>query len=414
MSRIKDVQLAPEGEKKIGWVKNYMPVLSGLEQEFAAGRPFAGLRIAVCCHLEAKTAYLIRVMQACGASMLACASNPLSTQDDVVAALVAGGADVYAVHGESMDEYEGNIHSVLEKKPQLIVDDGGDLITTLHQAYADQIGGVIGGSEETTTGILRLKAMEKQGALHIPMMAVNDAQTKFLFDNRYGTGQSVWDGINRTTNLIVAGKHVVIAGYGWCGKGAAKRAAALGARVIVTEIDPIKACEAIMDGFDSMTMEDAAPIGDIFVTVTGCEDVITSRHFERMKDGAVLANAGHFDCEISVTELEKMAVSHKEVRHNIEGYTMPDGRVLNLLAGGRLVNLASGDGHPAEIMDMSFALQFLAQKYLLDEGKRLKPGLHLMPRALDESVAVRKLRALGGGIDVLTEAQREYLYGKES
>ena len=351
-------------------------------------------------------------MQACGAKVAACASNPLSTQDDVVAALVQGGADVFAVHGETVEEYEQNIDAVLQLKPQLIVDDGGDVVSTLHSKFAENVPDVIGASEETTTGILRLKAMEKQGVLRIPVIAANDAQCKFLFDNRYGTGQSVWDGIDRTTNLIVAGKQVVVAGYGWCVKGTAKRAAGLGARVIVTEIDPIKAAEAVMDGFESMTMDDAAPRGDIFVTVTGCEDVITSRHFEVMKNGAILANAGHFDCEISVTDLEAMAVSHQEVRQNIEGYVMPDGRVLNLLAGGRLVNLASGDGHPAEIMDMSFAVQFLSQKYLLDHKGELKPGLYNLPHALDESVAVRKLQALGGAVDVLTPAQKEYLYGK--
>lgn len=413
MSNIKDISLAPRGEKKINWVRGYMPVLTGLETEFAGARPFAGLHMAVCCHLEAKTAYLIRVMQACGASVAACASNPLSTQDDVVAALVQGGADVYAVHGESVKEYEQNIDAVLETRPQLIVDDGGDVVSALHSKFQGDIPNVIGASEETTTGILRLRALEKQGALRIPVIAANDAECKFLFDNRYGTGQSVWDGINRTTNLIVAGKQVVVAGYGWCGKGTAKRAAGLGARVIVTEIDPIKATEAVMDGYESMTMDEAAPRGDIFVTVTGCRDVITSRHFELMKNGVILANAGHFDCEISVTDLEAMAVSHQEVRQNIEGYVMPDGRVLNLLAGGRLVNLASGDGHPAEIMDMSFAVQFLSQKYLLDHKGGLKPGLYNLPHVLDESVAIRKLQALGGAVDVLTADQKAYLYGGE-
>lgn len=413
MSRIKDIKLAPSGEKKINWVREYMPVLTGLETEYAGVRPFAGLEMAVCCHLEAKTAYLIRVMQACGAKVAACASNPLSTQDDVVAALVQGGADVYAVHGETMAEYEQNIDAVLQLRPQLIIDDGGDVVSTLHSKYPDLARDIVGASEETTTGILRLKAMEKQGTLQIPVIAANDAECKYLFDNRYGTGQSVWDGINRTTNLIVAGKQVVIAGYGWCGKGTARRADALGARVIVTEIDPIKAAEAMMDGFESMTMDDAAPLGDIFVTVTGCEDVITSRHFEVMKNGAILANAGHFDCEISVKDLENMAVSRQEVRQNIEGYVMPDGRVLNLLAGGRLVNLASGDGHPAEIMDMSFAVQFLSQKYLLDHKGTLKPGLYKLPHKLDESVAIRKLQAMGGAVDVLTPAQKEYLYGKD-
>ena len=409
MSDIRDQALAPSGEKKIVWAAEHMPVLRSLADQYGAERPFAGLRIAVCCHLEAKTAYLIRVMQDLGADVYACASNPLSTQDDVVAALVRGGANVFAVHGEDEALYKKHIEAVLEARPDLIVDDGGDVVTMLHEKYPDHA--VRGASEETTTGVLRLRAMEKAGTLRIPVLAVNDARSKFLFDNRYGTGQSVWDGINRTTNLIVAGKMVVVAGYGWCGKGVAKRAAALGARVIVTEIDPFKATEAIMDGFSSMTMDDAAAIGEFFVTVTGCDDVITERHFRSMPSGAILANAGHFDCEINVAALESLAVSHKEVRANIEQYTLPDGRVLNLLAGGRLVNLAAGDGHPAEIMDLSFSLQLLAQKYLADHADELKPGVHNLPDELDREVIIRKLHALGGAVDTLTEAQKRYLYG---
>lgn len=411
MSRIRNIELAPGGEQKINWVKRYMPVLRGLKEEYAECRPFAGAKVCVCCHLEAKTAYLIRVMQACGAKVAACASNPLSTQDDVVAALVAGGADVYAVHGESMEEYEQNIKSALDTQPNLIVDDGGDVITMLHQEYASLIPNVWGASEETTTGVLRLKTMEKDGTLKIPVIPVNDAQSKFLFDNRYGTGQSVWDGIMRTTNLIIAGKCVVVSGYGWCGKGVAKRAGALGARVIVTEVDPIKAVEAFMDGFEAMSMDDAAPLGDIFVTVTGCEDVIVKRHFDRMKDGVILANAGHFDCEVNVKQLAEISEEVIEMRHNVEGYVQKDGRILNVIAGGRLVNLASGDGHPAEIMDMSFALQFSAQKYISDHRNELKPGIFNMPAEIDKEISKKKLQALGGSVDTLTPAQHQYLYG---
>ncbi len=412
MSEIKDIKLAPSGKQKIEWVKHYMPVLRSFEEEFAPKKPFASLKMCVCIHLEAKTAYMIQVMQACGAQVAACASNPLSTQDDVVAALVEGGADVYAVHGASDEQYESHIRSALMTGPNLIMDDGGDVITMLHKELRHLLPEVIGASEETTTGVLRLRAMEKAGKLEIPVIPVNDAQCKYLFDNRYGTGQSVWDGIMRTTNLIVAGKRVVVAGYGWCGKGVAKRAAALGARVIVTEIDHIKAAEAMMDGFDVMTMDDAAALGDVFVTVTGCEDVIVERHFHKMKDGVLLSNAGHFDCEVSVAQLAKISEKVVPMRQNVEGYVQKDGRILNVLAGGRLVNLASGDGHPAEIMDMSFALQFLAQKYVVENHKKMQPGLMNMPADIDYSVAVRKLKAMGGSVDVLTDEQRKYLYGE--
>ncbi|MEG1472989.1 MAG: adenosylhomocysteinase [Christensenella sp.] len=412
MSDIRDIKLAPSGKQKIEWVKHYMPVLKSFEEEFAPSKPFAGYRMCVCCHLEAKTAYLIQVIQACGAQVAACASNPLSTQDDVVAALVEGGADVYAIHGETPEQYEGHIRSVLATKPNLILDDGADVITMLHEEFPQLIENVWGASEETTTGVLRLKAMQKAGVLKIPVIPVNDAQCKYMFDNRYGTGQSVWDGIMRTTNLIVAGKRVVVAGYGWCGKGVAKRAAALGARVIVTEVDHIKATEALMDGFDVMTMDDAAAEGDVFVTVTGCENVITARHFAKMKTGVLLTNAGHFDCEVNVAELAEISEKVVEMRHNVEGYIQQDGRILNVIAGGRLVNLASGDGHPAEIMDMSFALQFLAQKYIKENHADMKTGLMNLPSDIDYSVAVRKLKAMGGAVDVLSEEQRKYLYGE--
>ncbi len=412
MSDIKDVSLAPSGERKIEWVKRYMPVLRSLEEEYAPQKPFEGVNMLVCVHLEAKTAYLARVFQACGAKVTACASNPMSTQDDVVAALVAGGAEVFAIHGETIEQYTSHIRSALESQPRLIIDDGGDVVGMLHEEFPGLVKEVWGASEETTTGVLRLKAMQREGRLDIPVIPVNDAQCKYLFDNRYGTGQSVWDGIMRTTNLIIASKHVVVAGYGWCGKGVAKRAAALGARVIVTEVDHIKAAEALMDGFDVMKMDDAAPLGDIFVTVTGCEDVIVQRHFDKMKDGAVLCNAGHFDCEVDVAGLKKTSKEARLMRHNIDGYVQNDGRILNVLAEGRLVNIASGDGHPAEIMDMSFALQFLAQKYLTDNHGNMKPGLINLPHDIDYGVAVRKLGAMGGAVDVLTDEQRKYLYGE--
>lgn len=413
MSVIRDPKLASEGRRRIDWVKNYMPVLSGLEAEFAPQKPFAGLTLTVCIHLEAKTAYLIEVLRACGAHVSAAGSNPLSTQDPICAALAEGGVEIFATHGCSAEEYEKYLELALEQKPDLVMDDGGDMISMLHEKRTDILAGVKGASEETTTGVLRLRAMDNAGKLKIPVIPVNDAECKYLFDNRYGTGQSVWDGIMRTTNLIIAGKRVVIAGYGWCGKGAARKAQGLGARVIITEIDHRKAAEAIMDGFDVMTMDEASKVGDIFLTLTGCEDVITERHFANMKAGVLLANAGHFDCEVSVLDLEHICVSKREVRANVMGYEMPDGRVLNLLAEGRLVNLASGDGHPAEIMDMSFALQFLALKYLSERHGEMKPGLHQLPYEIDYSVAIQKLAAMGAAVDVLTEKQKEYLFGAQ-
>lgn len=413
MSLIRDLSLAPEGRRKIDWVKNYMPVLSGFEKEFAAKKPFSGLTITVCIHLEAKTAYFMQVLQACGARVSAAGSNPLSTQDDVAAALADGGVDVYATHGCTAEEYEMYLERALEAKPDMVMDDGGDMIAMLHEKRKDILATVKGASEETTTGVLRLRAMDRAGKLAIPVIPVNDAECKYLFDNRYGTGQSVWDGIMRTTNLIIAGKRVVIAGYGWCGKGAARKAQGLGARVIITEIDHRKAAEAIMDGFDVMTMDEASRVGDVFLTLTGCEDVITEKHFANMKTGVLLANAGHFDCEVSVIDLERICTSKKEVRHNVMGYTMPDGRILNLIAEGRLVNLASGDGHPAEIMDMSFALQFLSLKYLSEHYAQMGKGLHRLPYEIDYSVAVKKLAALGASVDVLTEKQKEYLFGAQ-
>lgn len=409
MSDIRDISLAPNGERKIAWVSRNMPVLSSIAEDFKESKPFLGLKVALSVHLEAKTAYLCRVLQMGGAEMHVTGSNPLSTQDDVAAALAFGGIDVHAYHAETDEEYMSHLCAVLELGPNIIIDDGGDLVNLMHTKFAHLIPDVIGGCEETTTGIHRLRTMAKVGALRFPMVMVNDADCKHLFDNRYGTGQSVWDGIDRTTNLIVAGKIVVVAGYGWCGKGTAMRAKGLGARVIVTEIDPIKAIEANMDGFDVMPMREAAKSGDIFVTVTGCKDVIIKEHFEMMKDGAVLSNAGHFNVEINLDELAELSKQRYEARTNIEGFVMPDGRTLFVLAEGRLVNLASGDGHPAEIMDMSFSIQALSAKYLAENKGRLPMDVISVPRETDVEVASRKLRSMGMMIDLLSEEQKEYL-----
>ena len=417
-SEIRDPGLWESGELKINWVRNHMPLLEGLEKEFIKNKPFQGLKVALSVHLEAKTAHLCEVLAEGGAEMFITGSNPLSTQDDVAAALVHEGLNVFAVHGATPEEYERGIRKVIEAGPNIIIDDGGDLVAMIHDNYPHLIPGVIGGCEETTTGILRLETMDREKKLRFPMMLVNDAACKHFFDNRYGTGQSVWDGINRTTNLIAAGKDVVVAGYGWCGKGVAMRAKGLGARVIVTEVDPIKAMEAVMDGFRVMSMDDAAPVGDIFITVTGCEDVITTGHFLKMKYGSICCNAGHFDFEDSVSQLKQIAVAEKPARQNIPQYDLPDGRRIYSLAEGRLVNLAAGDGHPAEIMDMSFAIQALSAKYLADKREALRqaqgPGkmLHKVPDEIDREVALRKLEGWGVTIDKLTEKQRIYLFGK--
>ena len=411
-TQIRDIALAPAGRQKIDWVRRNMPLLRGLESEFARVKPFAGLRIALSVHLEAKTAYLCRVLAAGGAEMWVTGSNPLSTQDDVAAALAEGGLNVFAWYNANDEEYEAHVRAVLEAGPDIIIDDGGDLVTMLHGDYPQLLEKVIGGCEETTTGILRLQAMDAAGRLRFPMVRVNDADCKHLFDNRYGTGQSVFDGIDRTTNLIIAGKTVVVAGYGWCGKGVAMRAKGLGAKVIVTEIDPIKGIEAIMDGFTLAQMSEAAQSGDLFITVTGCKDVITPAHFALMKDGAILCNAGHFDVEVDVKGLKAMAAEAREMRKNIVGYRMPNGNWLHLLAEGRLVNLAAGDGHPAEIMDMSFAIQALCAKYLADHrGEKFDELLLAAPREIDLEVARRKLASMRCGLDKLTEEQRTYLFG---
>lgn len=409
MSEIRNAELWESGERKIQWVKQNMPLLRGIEEEFAKGKPFEGLRVALSVHLEAKTAYLCKVLAAGGAQMFITGSNPLSTQDDVAAALVHEGLEVFAWHGATDEEYHRHIAKVIEAAPNIIIDDGGDLVHLIHTEHPELIPGVIGGCEETTTGIIRLIAMNKAGELKFPMVLVNNADCKHLFDNRYGTGQSVWDGINRTTNLIVAGKNVVVAGYGWCGKGVAMRAKGLGASVIVTEIDPIKAMEAVMDGFKVMKMEEAAKVGDFFVTVTGCEGVVTEKSFMNMKDGAVCCNAGHFDCEVDVAWLRENCVRSWEARSNIMGYELSDGKSVYVIAEGRLVNLAAGDGHPAEIMDMSFAVQAMSALYLVENKGKFDDMVIDVPREVDMKIAGRKLAAWGIEIDRLTKEQEAYL-----
>lgn len=406
---IRDANLAPEGQLKIDWVEQHMPLLNQIRRDFERTVPFAGRRIAVSVHLEAKTAYLALVLRAGGASVAVTGSNPLSTQDDVAAALVQQGVPVFAWYNATSDEYFAHIAATLDTRPELYIDDGGDLTAMLHNEKKDLAAGVIGGCEETTTGLLRMRAMERAGELKYPIMAVNDALCKHLFDNRYGTGQSVWDGIMRTTNLVVAGKNVVVAGFGWCGKGVAMRARGMGANVIITEIDPVKAMEAIMEGYRVMPMTEAAREGDIFITVTGCRDVLRREHFALMSDRAILCNAGHFDVEVSKTDLKDMASGNRRVRKNVEEYRMPDGRRLYLLAEGRLVNLAAADGHPAEIMDMSFAIQALSLEHLLHEAGRLKPGVHPIPDRIDRRVAGLKLASWGCAIDSLTPEQQQYV-----
>ena len=409
MSQIKDVKLAPSGADKIAWVASYMPILNSIKADFEKTQPFAGKRIAMSIHLEAKTAYLAKVLRAGGAEVFVTGCNPLSTQDDVAAALVAEGFEVNARHGVSEAEYTEHLKATLSCCPDLMIDDGGDLIALLHGECREYGKNLIGGCEETTTGIHRLFARERAGLLDYTMIDVNDADCKHLFDNRYGTGQSTLDGIMNSTNLILAGKTVVVAGYGWCGKGVAMRAQGMGAVVIVTEIDPVKAIEAVMDGFTVMPMDEAAKLGDLFITLTGCSDVITKRHLESMKDGVLLANSGHFDVEINKGDLEALATEIWERKPNIRGYRMANGKILNLLADGRLVNLAAGNGHPAEIMDMSFGIQAKSLEYLAKNGKDLAKKVYAVPAEIDAEVAKIKLASIGCSIDVLTDEQKAYL-----
>jgi adenosylhomocysteinase len=386
-----------------------MYLLRAIEQEFIIEKPFSGLKIALSVHLEAKTAYLCKVLASGGAQMYVTGSNVLSTQDDVAAALVKDGLNVYAWHEATLKEYEHHLSCVIEISPNIIIDDGGDLVHLIHTKYPELIENVIGGCEETTTGIHRLVAMAQRDELKFPMMMVNNANCKYLFDNRYGTGQSVWDGINRTTNLIVAGKNVVIAGYGWCGKGVAMRAKGLGASVIITEVNPIKAIEAVMDGFKVMKMVEAAEVGDFFITVTGCKDVVTEESFLKMKDGAICCNAGHFDCEVDVATLAKIAIETKKARNNIQGYKLSNGKWIYVIGEGKLVNLAAGDGHPAEIMDMSFAIQALSARYLVRNRGKIPATVITVPEEIDKYVADKKLESWGMNIDKLTIEQENYL-----
>lgn len=406
---IRDINLAPSGHRKIEWVRNNMPLLRALEDEFKETKPFEGMKISLSVHLEAKTAYLCLVLAAGGAQMSVTGSNTLSTQDDVAAALADSGLAVFAYHRATEEEYFRHIEMCLEHKPNIIIDDGGDLVEMLHNKRPDLRTEVIGGCEETTTGVIRLKAMEREGILKFPMVAVNDAKCKHLFDNRYGTGQSVWDSIMRNTNLIVASKTVVVVGYGWCSRGIAMRAAALGAKVIVTEIDPVKAMEAKMDGYDVMKMEQAAPLGDIFVTATGCKHTITVDHMMTMKDRAILANAGHFNVEIDMAGLEEAAVSSGEMRANITGYKLPNGKIINVIGEGKLANIAAADGHPAEIMDLSFAVQAMSALYIKENHAKLKNGVIDVSDEIDDVIARRRLAAWDIEIDELTEDQKNYL-----
>jgi adenosylhomocysteinase len=408
---IKNIDQAPGGRHRMEWAEVEMPVLRGVLQRFREERPFAGLRLGACMHVTTETANLMVSLQAGGADIALCASNPLSTQDDVAAALVSYyEIPVYAIKGEDNETYHRHIKAVLDHRPHIIMDDGADLVSTIHKSRTELLADIIGGTEETTTGIVRLRAMAKDGALKFPMMAVNDALTKHLFDNRYGTGQSTMDGIVRATNYLIAGKTVVVAGYGWCSRGIAMRAKGLGGNVIVTEIDPLKALEAVMDGFRVMKMVDAAPLGDIFVTATGDLNVIDTRHMEHMKDGALLANSGHFDVEINKPGLASLAVGEpKRVRPFVEQFTLKDGRKLNLLGEGRLINLAAAEGHPASVMDMSFAGQAMAAKYLVDNAGRLENRVYSIPAEVDEEIARIKLAAMGIEIDTLTPEQEKYL-----
>jgi adenosylhomocysteinase len=407
---IKDIKLAPYGHEKIEWAYRNMPVLRRIEKELIEEKPFDGMKIAISVHVEAKTACLARALARGGAQVAITGCNPLSTQDDVAAALAeTEGISVYTIHGDSESDYIRHLKMTLEFGPDIVIDDGGDLAMLLHSDMKDLVPGIIGGCEETTTGVHRLEILKEQGQLLYPVIAVNDARCKHLFDNRFGTGQSVWTGIMATTNLVVAGKTVVVAGYGMCGRGVAMRAKGLGAKVIVTEIDPVKACEALMEGYSVMTMDEAAPLGDFFVTVTGCKDVIVKRHFEMMKDGAVCCNAGHFDCEVSVKELGQIATEVSELRHNVKGYKLANGNTVCVIAEGRLVNLASGDGHPVEIMDMSFALQAQSARYVAANRGKLPVDVIMTPDEIDNRVAEILLETKGIDIDVLTPEQEKYI-----
>ncbi len=408
-SDIKDQRLAGEGKLRVEWAGRDMPVLARIGERFRSQQPFAGIRIAACLHITSETANLALALQAGGADLIMCGSNPLSTQDDVAAALVAAGIPTNAIKGEDEATYYHHIATALDHKPQLTLDDGADLVTSLHTTRTELLGEIIGGTEETTTGVIRLRSMEKDGRLMYPVIAVNDAQTKHLFDNRYGTGQSTMDGITRATNLLWAGKQVVVSGYGWCGKGVALRAKGLGARVIVTEVEPLRALEAAMDGCEVMPILEAAARGDVFITVTGDKHVISQQAFALMKDGAILANSGHFNAEIDIPALQAMSTGKRRVRPFVDEYMLRDGRKLHLLGEGRLINLSAAEGHPASVMDMSFANQALCLEYLVKSSGQLEQRVYTVPQEIDRAIARLKLRSMNMDIDCLTEEQTKYL-----
>jgi len=407
---VADLAQADAGQARIEWADAEMPVLRSIRERFEREKPLDGIVIAACLHVTTETANLMRTLIAGGADAGLCASNPLSTQDDAAAALVDRyGAEVHAIHGEDTDTYYRHIEALADKGPQITMDDGADVISVIHGKRTDLIEGIIGGTEETTTGVIRLKALEAEGKLAFPIVAVNEAQTKHLFDNRYGTGQSTLDGILRATNVLIAGRVVVIFGYGWCGKGVSMRAKGAGAHVVVCEVDPLRALEAKMDGFEVLPSIDAARKGDVFVSVTGGRDALSGRHYEVMKDGAIVCNAGHFDVEVNIGDLEEQSTGHREVRPSVEQYEMPDGRNINLLADGRLVNLAAAEGHPAAVMDMSFANQALSAEHMVNEGDRLENKVYVVPEEIDREIARLKLESMGVNIDTLTGIQEEYL-----
>lgn len=407
---VKDLKLAPQGKLRIEWAGRFMPVLKFIRERFAKEKPLKGVHLAACLHVTTETANLMLTLKAGGAKLRLCASNPLSTQDDVAASLVKDyGIEVFAIRGVNNKDYYKHINAALDIEPHVTMDDGADLVSTLHSKRRELLAGVKGGTEETTTGVIRLRAMAKDGALTYPVIAVNDSETKYLFDNRYGTGQSTLDGIIRATNFLIAGSTVVIAGYGWCGKGVAMRAKGLGAKVIVTEVNQVRALEAEMDGFRVMPMIKAAPLGDLFVTLTGDIDVIHAEIFEHMKDGAIFCNSGHFDVEISKRDLEALTVAKREVRKEVVEHTISNGRKVYFLSEGRLINLSAAEGHPAMVMDMSFANQSLAAEYILKHGAELERKVYNLPARLDQEIAVLKLRSMGVKIDKLTPKQKEYL-----
>lgn len=407
---IKDESLAAEGKLRIEWADRQMPVLSLIREQFEKEKPLEGLTIGCCLHVTSETANLMRTLKAGGADVHLCASNPLSTQDPTASSLVKDyGISVYAIRGEDRDTFYKHINQVLDQEPQMTMDDGGDLVSTLHSERTDLISNIIAGTEETTTGVIRFRSMEREGVLRYPIVAINDANTKHLFDNRYGTGQSTIDGILRATNILLAGKTFVVGGYGYCGKGIAMRAKGMGANVIVIEVDPLRALEAVMDGYRVMPAMEAAKLGDVFVTATGCRDILRREHFEVMKDGAILANSGHFDVEIEIPALEDMAQSKREVKPLVEEYTMADGRKINVLGEGRLVNLSAAEGHPASVMDMSFANQALTAEYLKKNSDKLEKKVYSVPKEIDNRVASLKLKSMNIEMDELTEKQKEYL-----